>query len=422
MMSETVKAVSEVFTDDSAYSGTTPWDLHEVVHQDSILPEEGLGWEETLNKIKEQILPYLLRTSSSDYMAHLHGPSLMETLAGEVVISAFNQSMDSWDQSPVATEVELEVIRHLCRLYGYNKSADGVFTSGGSQSNQTAITLARDWFCNRILKHDVQKKGLPDNFREDKDKGNIPFLIAATDGTTDYGSIDPIKELVKIGIADNMWIHADAAYGSGVVMSDKYRERIKDLSLCDSITVDFHKMFLMPISCSVVLLKKGSDFDVLTFHANYLNRIEDEADGYTNLVNKSLQTTRRFDALKVWLSFQMRGQDGWNKLINTSMENAQYLYSLLVHDKSFQVVTEPEISSVVFRYVGDDPERADEINRRVRRLLMHKHGVVIGQTTDEDNIYLKFTLLNPLITHKKLDDLVTLIKFLAENLPESDEE
>ena len=57
MMSETVKAVSEVFTDDSAYSGTTPWDLHEVVHQDSILPEEGLGWEETLNKIKEQILP-----------------------------------------------------------------------------------------------------------------------------------------------------------------------------------------------------------------------------------------------------------------------------------------------------------------------------------------------------------------------------
>ncbi|MBQ6904751.1 MAG: diaminobutyrate decarboxylase, partial [Spirochaetia bacterium] len=167
---------------------------------------------------------------------------------------------------------------------------------------------------------------------------------------------------------------------------------------------------------------KGSDFDVLTFHANYLNRIEDEADGYTNLVNKSLQTTRRFDALKVWLSFQMRGQDGWNKIINTSMENAQYLYSLLINDKSFQVVTEPEISSGVFRYVGDDPERADEINRRVRRLLMHKHGVVIGQTTDEDNIYLKFTLLNPLITHKKLDDLVTLIKFLAENLPESDEE
>ena len=172
----------------------------------------------------------------------------------------------------------------------------------------------------------------------------------------------------------------------------------------------------------VFLSKKGSDFDVLTFHANYLNRIEDEADGYTNLVNKSLQTTRRFDALKVWLSFQMRGQDGWNKLINTSMENAQYLYSLLANDKAFQVVTEPEISSVVFRYVGDDPERADEINRRVRRLLMHKHGVVIGQTTDEDNIYLKFTLLNPLITHKKLDDLVTLIKFLAENLPETDEE
>ena len=63
--------------------------------------------------------------------------------------------MDSWDQSPVATEIEVETIRHLCKLYGYDESkADGVFTSGGSQSNQTAIILARDWYCNEILKYD----------------------------------------------------------------------------------------------------------------------------------------------------------------------------------------------------------------------------------------------------------------------------
>ena len=90
----------------------------------------------------------------------------MESLAAEQIISAYNQSMDSWDQAPAATEIEVDVTRHLCALYGYDEKSDGVFTSGGSQSNQTAIILARDWFCNNVLKYDVKKFGLPENFRK----------------------------------------------------------------------------------------------------------------------------------------------------------------------------------------------------------------------------------------------------------------
>ena len=215
-----------------------------------------------------------------------------------------------------------------------------------------------------------------------------------------------------------MWLHADAAYGSGVIMSKKYGSRVSALSLCDSITVDFHKMFLMPISCSAVLLKDGSTFDALTIHADYLNREEDEEDGYTNLVDKSLQTTRRFDALKVWMSFQTRGRDGWSKLIETSMGNAQYLYKSLRDDSDFAVITEPEISSVVFRYCGNNllsGEQLDEINKKVRRTLIHKYGTIIGQTVSDGRVCLKFTLLNPRITHEKLDELKDLIKTLAKD-------
>jgi L-2,4-diaminobutyrate decarboxylase len=241
--------------------------------------------------------------------------------------------------------------------------------------------------------------------------GNIPFLIVATVGTTDFGSIDPLEELSKIAREHNMWLHADAAYGSGVIMSEKYRDRVSALKLCDSITVDFHKMFLMPISCSAVLLKDGSTFDALTIHADYLNREEDEEDGYTNLVDKSMQTTRRFDALKVWTSFQTRGRDGWSKIITTSMDNAVYLYSILKEDDDFEVITEPEISSVVFRYKkGSDP---DTINKKIRRTLIHEHGTIIGQTVSNGHVCLKFTLLNPRITHAKLDELKALIKQLA---------
>ena len=255
---------------------------------------------------------------------------------------------------------------------------------------------------------------------QDKNDGYIPFLIVGTVGTTDFGSIDPLEELSQIARKNNMWLHADAAYGSGVIMSS-YKERVSALHLCDSITVDFHKMFLMPISCSAVLVKDGSTFDALTIHADYLNREEDEEDGYSNLVDKSLQTTRRFDALKVWTSFQVRGKDGWAKLIDTSMENARYFYTQLKADSNFAVVTEPEISSVVFRYTGGKDCIAtqtatclDEINKKVRRALIHEHGIVIGQTISDGKTCLKFTLLNPLITHEKLDELKTLIKELAQ--------
>ena len=130
-----------------------------------------------------------------------------------------------------------------------------------------------------------------------------------------------------------------------------------------------------------------------------------------------MQTTRRFDALKVWMSFQTRGRDGWSKIITTSMDNAAYFYSQLVADDNFAVITEPEISSVVFRFKGTDSsfsgEALDEINKKVRRTLIHEHGTIIGQTVSDGRVCLKFTLLNPRITHEKLDELKGLIKKLA---------
>ena len=461
LIKQTADAIANAFANESAYSGPTPDELKKIVAQDSILPEHGLGWDKVFALTKEKILPNLLRTPSTEYMPHLHGPSLLETITSELIISTFNQSMDSWDQSPVATEIEVETIRHLCGLYGYAEdTSDGVFTSGGSQSNQTALLLARDWYCNKHLNYDVKKYGLNEKcsrlhmytseishfsmekschimglgyksvvkvpvdekkrmdvtalrslIEADLAAGNIPFLIVATVGTTDFGSIDPLEELSQLARQHNMWLHADAAYGSGVIMSEKYKARVAALKLCDSITVDFHKMFLMPISCSAVLLKDGSTFDALTIHADYLNREEDEEDGYTNLVDKSMQTTRRFDALKVWTSFQTRGRVGWSEIIESSMDNAAYFYSILKNDDDFEVITEPEISSIVFRYKkGKDP---DSINKQVRRTLIHEYGTIIGQTVSNGHVCLKFTLLNPRITHKKLDELKVLIRSLA---------
>lgn len=468
MISRTARDIAESIGDEKAYAGLSPQELKEKIKVEQILPERGRGLSSVSSLLSEKILPYFLRTPSTNYMAHLHGPSLLETVAAELVLSTFNQSMDSWDQSPVATEIEVEVIHELCHLYGYGSTSDGVFTSGGSQSNLMGLMLARDWFCNERLKHDVKKLGLPANYgklriytsaishfsmekgahllglgydavvkvpvdrrqkmdmnafrqlvEQDVAQGNIPFCAVATIGTTDYGSIDDVVEMYRICQEHGMWLHADAAYGSGVIMSLGYRNRIGPLHLCDSITVDFHKMFLMPISCGAFLLRDGKNFEALTLHADYLNREEDEEDGYTNLVGKSMQTTRRFDALKVWLSFQIRGQDGWSQIVSTCIQNATHLYNSLSRSPRFEAVTEPEISSVVFRVLPAEGRAAsdediDQLNKRVRRALIHQEGVVIGQTVFEGKVFLKFTLLNPRITYEKLDGMLDLIQALAD--------
>ena len=463
MMDATVRAIAASMDHGKAYAGMTPENLRALVRTEELLPEKSMGFDELLKEVSEKILPNFLRPSSTNYMAHLHSSVLLESVAAELILSTFNQSMDSWDQAPVATEIEVDVINKLCALYGYDEKADGVFTSGGSQSNLSGLLLARDRFCNEKLGWDVKKSGLPADFRKfrmytsevshfsmeksahlmglgyesvvkvpvdnamkmdlaalkelirkDVEAGNLPFCIGATVGTTDFGSIDPLKELRAICDEYGMWLHADAAYGSGVILSEKYASRVSGLADCDSITVDFHKMFMLPISCSASLVKDGKYFDALTIHADYLNREEDEEDGYINLVNKSMQTTRRFDALKVWMSFRMRGKEGWSSLITRSIDNAAFLYGELAKNPEFDVVIKPEISSVVFRVLpqAGAAESADDMNKRIRRALLHEHGVVIGQTVCRGSVYLKFTLLNPLLTHETLTGLMDLIASL----------
>ncbi|MGN1190620.1 MAG: pyridoxal phosphate-dependent decarboxylase family protein, partial [Candidatus Ornithospirochaeta sp.] len=245
---------------------------------------------------------------------------------------------------------------------------------------------------------------------EDVRNGFYPFAAVATIGTTDFGSIDDVKEMRAICDKYGMHLHADAAYGSGAIMSEKYRDRIGDLSLADSITIDFHKMFLLPISCSALLMKNGKKLNCFELHADYLNREEDEEDGYINLVGKSMQTTRRFDALKVFIAFQTRGKDGFDEMITKVIDNADYFWCLIKDDPDFIVPVRPELSSVVFA-LSD----GDEINKKVRRRLL-ENGTVIGQTVMNGRVMLKFTLLNPNLNKSDFSVIIERIKKYRDDL------
>ena len=393
-------------------------------------------------------------------MPHLHSPVLTETICSELIIACFNDSLDSWDQGPAATEMEESMIHGLVELFGLPKdTADGCFTSGGSQSNISAIIAARDWYCQKRFGWDVKMNGLPPEYtklrvytseishfsmdkashilgmgyqavrkipvdsrcridlaefekmlEQDVADGLYPYCAVATFGTTDFGSIDDAAGMKRLCDKYGMHLHADAAYGSGLIMSKQYRNRISAISLCDSITVDFHKMFLMPISCSAILMRDGERLKCFELHADYLNREEDEEDGYINLVGKSMQTTRRFDALKVFMAFQTRGAEGFSRIIDTAVGNATYFYQRISSDPAFIAPVEPELSSVVFALDADD-----EVNKKIRRRLLSE-GTVIGQTVMDGRVMLKFTLLNPNLEHGRIDEIIERIKTIGAEL------
>ena len=458
MLRETLEAIFRSYSDDSAFSGIDPYELREKVCGLGFLPEKGKGFEQVLKDTERVIMPHLLRTWSTKYMPHLHSPVLTETICSELIISCFNDSMDSWDQGPAATELEESMVHGLCDMFGLkDEGADGSFTSGGSQSNISAIIAARDWYCSKKFNWDVKMNGLPPEYsklrlytseichfsmdkashilgmgynavrkipvdskcrvdvpafermvEEDVKAGLYPFCAVATLGTTDFGSIDDAVGMRKVCDKYGMHLHGDAAYGSGLIMSKTYRHRLDGTKVCDSVTVDFHKMFLLPISCSAILMRDGERLKCFELHADYLNREEDEEDGYINLVGKSMQTTRRFDALKVYMAFQTRGLDGYTGMIDTAVNNAMYMYQKISKDPEFIAPVEPEISSVVFAL-----KAGDEVNKKVRRGLL-KEGIVIGQTVKDGLVMLKFTLLNPNMGHDRIDEIVSRIKALGK--------
>lgn len=248
-----------------------------------------------------------------------------------------------------------------------------------------------------------------------------PMAVVATAGTTDFGSIDPLREIADIAEQAEVWMHVDAAYGCGLLVSRR-RHLLDGIQRADSLTVDYHKSFFQPVSSSAVLVRDRATLRHVTHHADYLNPAASAARGVPNQVDKSLQTTRRFDALKLWLTLRILGADAVGELFDEVIGLAAEAWQMLDADPRFEVVIRPSLSTLVFRFVpaaGATHELCDRVNMHARQaLLMSGEGVVAGTKIGERH-YLKVTLLNPLTTMRDIQVVLDLIaghasRFLAQ--------
>lgn len=430
--------------------------------------------DHALEELQHIYLQHAVYFHHPRYAAHLNCPIAYPALLAEMISSAVNTSVDTWDQSAGATLIEQRLLDWTAGLIGLGETADGIFTSGGSQSNLMGLLLARDHFCRHQLdNHCVKQCGLPGcaqrfrifcsevshfsiqksaallglgyqavvpiatdrHFRMDpsalqeeirrcRQQGLIPIAVVATAGTTDFGSIDPLNNIADIARSESLWLHVDAAYGCGLLASTTQRHKLDGVQRADSVTVDYHKSFLQPVACSAFLTRDGANLGAVTHHAEYLNPLSAQRDGVPNLVNKSIQTTRRFDALKLWLTLRIAGLDTIGRAFDRACENAQSAHAILDEARDFECLHLPSLSTVVFRFkpaaslhIAKQHETLsapqvdlDTLNDTIRKRLLDSGEVMVAATRVHGKRYLKFTFLNPDTTEADIQQMIALLR------------
>lgn len=400
------------------------------------------------------------------YAAHLNCPVVIPALVGEAILSAVNSSLDTWDQSAGATLIERRLIAWTAERLGLGDDADGVFTSGGSASNLQGLLIARNDAVSK-LQLDPQHEGrrlpaLLDSLRiftseashfsisksasllglgydavvpiacdshrrmdpaalraaltASAESGETPMAIVATAGTTDFGSIDPLADIAAMAREHGTWLHVDAAYGGGLITSLRHRHLLAGIDTADSVTVDYHKTFFQPVSSSALLVRNAASLGHVTLHADYLNPESAVRERVPNQVDKSLQTTRRFDALKLWLTLRLMGADGIGVLLDAAVDLAAEVSAILDDDPHFDLAAPAQLSTLVFRYLppGVEPDTSDALNCHIRKEIFASGEAVIAGTTVAGRHYLKFTLLNAETTAEDVREILTLIRTVGD--------
>lgn len=465
-MQKAVEAVVMWLQNNKMYAGGSIKQLRsQIVFEPS---DEGLGIDQALERAIRLFLENSLKVHHPHSLAHLHCPTMVASQVAEVLINATNQSMDSWDQSPAGSLMEVQLIDWLRQKVGYGKGQAGVFTSGGTQSNLMGVLLARDWcIAKNYQNHDgkpwsVQQDGIPadamqkvkvicsqnahfsvqknmammgmgfqsvvsvpvnQNAQMDtealantmqtlQDEGKIVACVVATAGTTDAGAIDDMKAIRTLCDQFGAWLHVDAAWGGALLLSNDYRNMLDGIELSDSLTLDFHKHYFQSISCGAFLLKDAQNYRFMHYEAEYLNSAYDEAHGVPNLVSKSLQTTRRFDALKLWMTVEALGEKMYGSMIDHGVKLTRQVADYIKANDELELLIEPQFASVLFRVVPKDypNEWIDSLNQNIADELFAKGEANIGVTRVIDsqrNVQsLKMTTLSPIAT---LDDVQALL-------------
>jgi aromatic-L-amino-acid/L-tryptophan decarboxylase len=377
-----------------------PRTLHELFSQS--LPENPSSPHDVLAELEQKLLPYCTHVGHPGYMGLITPSPNPIGVIGDFICSALNQNVGAYSIGPSAVALERRVVRWLTDLCGYDAKAGGNLTSGGMMANFIGLKVGRDAVTHDHAQHDgigerwavyaseerhvsvdkavdciglgrnalralptdsdfqVRLDALENAIAQDKRDGIRPMCIVGMFGTTNTGAVDNIRELRRIADREHMWLHVDAAYGGGMLLSREWPMRDRGLELADSITIDPHKWFYAPLDAGAVLVKDERRLTAsFGIKPSYLTDELDQADERYQYYVHGFEQSRRFRSLKVWMSFKRYGTRQIGEWIDNNVRQAKYLHALAEKHPDFEGASRPPMSAICIRFTGASLNEAD---------------------------------------------------------------
>ena len=393
----------------------SPAEIRSLLGADE-LPEEGADAGELLSKIAPLLFDHSLHNGHPRFFGYITSSAAPLGALADLLAAAVNANLAKWDLSPIASEIETRTVRWLAEFIGYDPACSGLMVSGGnmanilgfiagrtaqapwdlrgegnygdprrltayvSQETHTWVEKAAD-ICGlgsegiRWIETDGEGRLRVDKLREqiaaDREAGRLPFLVVATAGSVSTGVVDPVRELSALCRAENLWLHADGAYGAPAAVLPEAHDDLRALDLADSVALDPHKWLYCPIEAACTLTRDPQALsNAFAFYPEYylLDGAQDEGINYYEL---GMQNSRGFRALKVWLALRAAGRSGYEAVIRGDIGLARRLYELANAHAELRAASH-NLSITTFRYVPPGLDAADDYVNVLNKALLAK--------------------------------------------------
>jgi aromatic-L-amino-acid/L-tryptophan decarboxylase len=418
------------------------------------LPEQATAVENVLQQLQQEVLSNIISVAHPRFFAFVPSPSNFVSVMADALASGFNAFAGSWLVSSGPAEIELVTIDWLRQLCGLPSTAGGLFVSGGSVATLTALAAARhvklrDNMQNAVVycsdqTHSAidralmvlgfaptQLRKLPsdEDFRlplsaverevaADRAAGKTPFCVIANAGTTNTGAIDPLAALADFCRKEDLWLHADAAYGGAAILCEQGRRLLNGLEQADSLALDPHKWLFQPFEIGCVLVRDNrwlrETFSILPEYLKDASGVEEEV----NFRDYGIQLTRSFRALKLWMSLKTFGLQAFRQSIEWGIMLAEQAEEILRRSQSWEIMTPAQLGIITFRYaLGDrSAEELEAINQRLVNALISDGFAMISSTTLQGHMALRLCTINPRTSKTDIQETLQRLEHFGNNL------
>ena len=393
------------------------------------VPREGSPQDEVYAQIRDHILPYPTGNIHPRFWSWVGGTGTPAQLIADLVASAMNSAGLGFDEVS-STYVEIQVLNWLKQLLGYPDNASGLLVSGGSMANLVGLAVAR----THAAPYNVRKTGVDtvnhprliyyastethssvrkaiellglgeeslnlipvrDDFtididalrvaiQNDREQGKLPACIVANAGTVNTAAIDSLNDIADIAEEENLWVHADAAFGGFAKLAPKYAHLVEGLERADSLAFDLHKWMYVQYDCGCVLIRSEQlHKNTFSVTPSYLRQFDRGlASGPLNFSEYGVQLSRSFKSLRAWTSLKTEGADRYGQQIAQNIEQAQYLTELVNSNEKLELMAPTAMNIVNFRYIDNalgDTE-TDDFNAEIL-MQLHERGIAAPSST-----------------------------------------